>query len=79
MIWSKCKIVSTDAARATDGILKGIVDLIKKVASEVVSSDGLTKNEARYKKSKGGLYLVFQGKAIFKKTLLLLGQSFFSA
>ena len=36
-MWSKCKSVSTDGARAMVGVRSGVVALIKQVAPEVVS------------------------------------------
>ena len=45
-------------------------------SAKLLGSDGLTKTEARCKKSKWGHYLVFQGKATSKKRSLSQGESF---
>ena len=45
-MWSKCKAVSTDGARAMIGIRYGVVALIKQVALEIVSIHCNTQREA---------------------------------
>ena len=46
VMWSKCKSVSTDGARAMVGVRNGVVALIKQVAPEVVSIHCILHREA---------------------------------
>ena len=46
VIWSKCKAVSTDGARAMIGVHNGVVALIKQVAPEVVNIHCIIHREA---------------------------------
>ena len=46
VMWSKCKSVSTDGARAMVGVRSRVVDLIKQVAPEVVSIHCILHREA---------------------------------
>ena len=46
VMWSKCKSMSTDGARAMVGVRSGVVALIKQVASEVVSIHCILHREA---------------------------------
>ena len=46
VMWSKCKSVSTDGARAMVGVRSGVVALIKQVAPEVVSIHCILYHEA---------------------------------
>ena len=46
VMWSKCKSVSTDGARAMVGVRSGVVALIKQVAPEVVSIHCILHREA---------------------------------
>ena len=46
VMWSKCKAVSTDGARAMIGVRNGVVALIKQVAPEVVNIHCIIRREA---------------------------------